>query len=140
MGMRPRLVVFTMIDEPKGKRRSGGELAAPLFRRIAEGILALCGREPTESNPILASSPDFFREFDPEPRKKIRVKRGKQLGEWILPDLKGLNVRQVVDICGKIKCDASFRGSGRVIKQKPAPGAVVKEGIVLEVSFKGQSS
>lgn len=35
----PALVIAVVIDEPLGKRRSGGQVAAPVFRRIAESVL-----------------------------------------------------------------------------------------------------
>ncbi len=32
-------------------------------------------------------------------------------GEWVVPDLKGLDMRQVMEVCGKMKCDATSRES-----------------------------
>jgi hypothetical protein len=70
----------------------------------------------------------------------VRVRKGPHPGEWLVPDLKGLDMRQVLEICGKMKCDASFRGVGHAVEQTPKPGGVLKEGAPLEVSFEGQPS
>jgi len=63
------------------------------------------------------------------------VKKGPREGEWIVPDFRGMDIRQVVDICGKIKCDVSLLGSGVAIDQNPKPGAVLKEGARVNITF-----
>ncbi|MBM4327723.1 MAG: penicillin-binding protein [Deltaproteobacteria bacterium] len=136
-GMKPRPVIFVMIDEPAGKRHSGGEVAAPVFRKIAEGIVALCGKEPTEINPLVAAAGSSTPEDAKIAGSRVRVRPGSGSGEWVLPDLKGLTARQVLDVCETIKCDASFQGSGVAVRQNPAAGAPFKEGQTLEVAFEG---
>jgi membrane peptidoglycan carboxypeptidase len=136
-GMKPRPVIFVMIDEPVGKHHTGGEVAAPVFRKIAEGIIALCGKEPTEIHPLLAAEANSSPEDAKVGGSRIRVRPGARSGEWILPDLKGLTARQVLDVCETIKCDVSFQGSGVVVKQNPGPGTSFKEGQTLEVAFEG---
>lgn len=140
MGIRPRLAIFVMIDEPAGKQRTGGKVAAPVFRKIAEGILALCGSKPSELGLVLASAGVRLPIAEKEREQAVKVRKGPREGEWIVPDLKGLSMRQVLDVCGRMKCDASFRGTGQAVGQHPKPGDIFKEGAMLEVSFKGQSS
>jgi cell division protein FtsI (penicillin-binding protein 3) len=138
--IRPRTVIFAMIDEPGGKRRSGGKTAAPLFRRIAQGIIAASGTAPADATLTLASNANtrFIREA--ESAKTVKVRRGPRPGEWIVPDLKGMTVREVVDVCGRIKCDADLKGRGFVREQHPKPGMIFKEGGALEASFSEESS
>ena len=57
-----------------------------------------------------------------------------------MPDLKGLDMRQVLEVCGKMKCDVSFQGTGHVVNQNPKPGQILKEGAPFAVSFEGQAS
>lgn len=140
MGSKPRLVIFVMIDEPSCKIKTGGKIAAPTFQKIASGILALCGSRPNEAEQILASADERSAGSGEVPSKRVRIRKGPRPGEWVVPDLKGLDMRQVLEICGKMKCDASFRGVGHVVEQKPRAGDVLKEGASLEVSFQGQSS
>lgn len=139
LGTKPRVVIFVMLDEPAGKDRTGGKIAAPLFRRIGEGILSLCGSKPDEPNPVLASTGGGFKAAVPTPSRRVHVKKGPKPGEWIVPDLKGLDMREVLDVCGRIKCDVSLQGVGLAVDQNPRPGKLLKEGAPLVVSFKGQS-
>jgi cell division protein FtsI (penicillin-binding protein 3) len=140
MDLKPRLVIFVMIDEPASTDRTGGKAAAPVFRKIGEGILALCGSKPNEPDVILASNAVALKKLAQMPRRHVTVRKGPDPGDWIVPDLHGLDARQVLDLCGRIKCDPSFKGAGRVVQQDPKPGSVLKEGAPLTVSFEGESS
>jgi cell division protein FtsI (penicillin-binding protein 3) len=139
MSIKPRLVILVVLDEPGGKQRTGGHVAAPVFRKISEGILALCGSKPAGRDIVVAPSPGIYPGTGAAPYKTVKVRKGRNEGEWIVPDLKGLDMRQVVEVCGKMKCDASFEGTGRVQKQDPKPGSILKEGASLAVSFKGDA-
>lgn len=140
MGTRPRVVIFVMLDEPAGKLKTGGKVAAPLFRKIGEGVLALCGSKPEEAELILASTDGTAAVQTQGYGKRVKVRRGQRKGEWIVPDLKGFDMRQVLEACGKMKCDASFQGYGRVVGQTPKPGSTLKEGDRLAVTFEGEPS
>ncbi len=140
MDLKPRLAILVLIDEPAGKNRTGGKVAAPVFRKIGEGILALCGSKPNEPDVILASASAAFKKAGQKPRSQVTARKGPGPGDWIVPDLKGLDARQVLDLCGRIKCDPAFKGAGHVVQQDPKPGSVLKEGALLTVSFEGESS
>jgi len=135
MDSRPRLVIFVLLDEPAVKKRTGGKIAAPVFSRIGSAILGVCGGKPVEIGPAMVSVDNI----DPQREKAVRqtavVKKGPREGEWIVPDFRGMDIRQVVDICGKIKCDVSLLGSGVAIDQNPKPGAVLKEGARVNITF-----
>lgn len=138
MAVKPRLAIMVMIDEPRiFKDRTGGKVAAPVFKKMAEGILALCGSQPNNhSNPIMASKGEWSRPAS-APEQAISVQPGPNPGEWTVPDLKGLNMRQVLDVMNTMKCDVSMNGFGKVISQKPKPGTIVNEGASISVSFGG---
>ncbi|MFH0821875.1 MAG: penicillin-binding transpeptidase domain-containing protein [Pseudomonadota bacterium] len=137
LDLRPRLVIFVMIDEPAAKHRMGGKIAAPVFKNMAERILALYGRNPGKPETLLASSQADARGRGAARNRPAALKKGSREGEWIVPDLKGLDMRQVLDLCTKMKCDAAFKGSGYAVQQDPQPGAVLQEGSPLAVSFEG---
>ena len=140
MSTKPRLVIFVMLDEPAGKNRTGGKIAVPVFRTIGEGILALCGSKPSLPESILAASSLGPRKYGQVQYRSVHVRKGANPGEWIVPELKGLDMRQVLEACGQMKCDATLQGTGRAIRQDPKPGQVLKEGAPLTVSFEGQTS
>jgi cell division protein FtsI (penicillin-binding protein 3) len=139
MSVKPRLVIYVVIDEPAGKNRTGGKVAAPLFRRIGEAVLSLCGSKPSAPEIILASSSGGFPKPVVLPRS-VHVRKGTKPGEWIVPDLKGLDMRQVLEVCGKMKCDVTFNGTGQAVKQSVKPGQAIKEGAPFTVFFEGQQS
>ena len=45
----PRIVMVVLINEPDSERTSGGEVAAPIFARVAERSLRLLGVPPDNS-------------------------------------------------------------------------------------------
>jgi cell division protein FtsI (penicillin-binding protein 3) len=139
MSIRPRVVILVVIDEPSGDHPTGGKVAAPVFRKVAEGVLALCGTRPTDAAPILQDSGDVHRTKVHSAYRSLKVRKGPKPGEWIVPDLKGMDMRQVLEVCGTIRCDASFKGVGYAVTQDPGPGSVLKEGASLSVAFGGHS-
>ncbi len=44
----PRLVMVVVIDEPKGRRYYGGQVAAPLFSRVMTGVLRILNIAPDD--------------------------------------------------------------------------------------------
>lgn len=140
MSINPRPVIFVMLDEPSGKFKTGGKIAAPVFHEIAEGILALCGGRSCDPEILQASGPPRSRLQARKPPRRAVPRKGQNEREWIVPDLRGLTMRQVVEVCGKMKCDAEFSGVGKAVDQAPSPGSVFKEGSALKVSFKEGAS
>ncbi len=136
----PRVVIFVMIDEPKGTSRTGGKVAAPVFRGVAKGILSLLGKTPSEPRVILASQRSTGHRAFERLVKQVDLRKGPRRGEWIVPDLTGLSMRQVLDVCAQMKCDASFSGAGWAVTQDPQPGSVFREGAPLRVTFGGDAS
>ncbi len=48
----PRLVMVVVIDEPKGKRYYGGQVAAPLFSRVMTGVLRILNIAPDDMGDV----------------------------------------------------------------------------------------
>ncbi len=140
MSVKPRLVIYVVIDEPVGKNRTGGKAAAPVFRKIGEAVLSMCGSKPNPPDIILASSSGGFKKPAVVLPRSVTVRKGSKPGEWVVPDLKGLDMRQVLEVCGKMKCDVVFQGIGNAVGQSVKPGQILKEGAPLTVDFEGQQS
>ncbi len=138
MDVKPRLVIFVVIDEPENTHRTGGKAAAPVFRRIGEGVLSLCGSNSRDTDLILASSTTLHEKPGQTSPRSVLVRKGSRPGSWIVPDMRGFDMRQVLDICGKMKCDLSFKGTGLVTDQDPKPGTILKEGAPVAVQLEGK--
>ncbi|MGI9304207.1 MAG: peptidoglycan D,D-transpeptidase FtsI family protein [Gammaproteobacteria bacterium] len=52
----PRLVVVVMIDEPRGERYFGGQIAAPVFARVMAGAMRILNVPPDGLRPVHVAS------------------------------------------------------------------------------------
>ncbi len=115
----PHLVIFVGIDEPQGKYY-GGQVAAPIFREIAEEVLPLISLFPEEDTP-LALPP--MREAEPTAkptkkpkktaRKDDREKTAEEEGEHPLVGTSLLEALESLSRSGQVP---AIRGSGMVQK------------------------
>lgn len=140
MDAKPRLAILVVLDEPAVKKRTGGKIAAPAFSNIGRAILGLRGGRPTGADTVTASEPVQPPITSSTNLEGLNIRKGPGRGEWIVPDLKGLDMRQVVEVCGRMKCDPSFQGLGYAVNQDPKAGSLLKEGGTITVSFDGQAS
>lgn len=134
-GVSPSYVVYVLIDEPKYPY-FGGETAAPIFRRIMTAALAREGIAP-DSNLIQLAKTEKRA-----PVKKIDDKIRSTASaapatppvlvaadeNWLMPDLRGLTARDVMDLFNGKDLRLQLRGAGLVKAQLPLPGALLKRG------------
>jgi len=156
----PQVAIIVVIDEPSGAYH-GGDVAAPVFREIAEQILPALGVEPdieTTAVPELIARADRQLPSDSKLRDEQQrveserratlptvVSNGGRDGEVVyavttskaivMPDLHGRSVRDVARTCAQLGLQIEARGEGRVMKQNPAPGAEVSTGQVIYLDF-----
>ena len=132
---KPQYGVLVMLDDPAGDT-TGGDVAAPLFKRIGDGILRF--RE---------TSPDLDREADlklslrdwpisESDEATMHVERGR------VPDLSGLSlkaaIQRVVMVGGTPKVEAVPGATAmRVVGQSPEPGAALEPGAVVKIKAGG---
>jgi cell division protein FtsI/penicillin-binding protein 2 len=156
----PQVVIIVVIDEPSGAYH-GGDVAAPVFREIAEQILPGMGVLPDvelKSMPALIAQANL----NPEAAAKIREERarsdqerqatmptvdstGGRAGEvvyanatskaMLMPDLRGRSVRDVARTCAQLGLQIEARGEGKVFRQRPAAGSEVNSGQVVYIDF-----
>lgn len=156
----PQVVIIVVIDEPGGAYH-GGDVAAPIFREVAEQILPILGVMPDIET---KSAPDLVAQADenPERAEKLREEQaraeqerkatlptvdsnGGRGGEvvyavgtrkaMLMPDLRGRSVRDVARTASQLGLQLEARGEGRVYKQSPAAGSEVNTGQTIYVDF-----
>ena len=157
----PQVVIIVVIDEPAGAYH-GGDVAAPVFREIAEQVLPTLGIEPDIET---KSAPDLIAQQvneNPERAEKIREEQaqseeqrkatmptvdsnGARGGEVVyanstrkailMPDLRGRSVRDVARTCQQLGLQVEARGEGKVFKQNPSAGTEVSTGQLIYVDF-----
>jgi len=138
----PEIAVFVGIDEPRGQYY-GGQVAAPVFRRIVEKTLRYMkvpasksgaapvilaeqaqGATPEDDIPVVISGDDSAQQV---------VKNDDE--SWVLPDFRGMTMRGVLTAAGEASIEWAFHGSGIAVRQLPEPGSVLRTGDVCRVEF-----
>jgi len=115
----PKAVVLIMLDEPSNHAH-GGTAAAPVFRRLAEGLIKYWGIPPqlrlaSRIEP-LPSSPHW--------RERRRTYRDPSR----MPDLRGLSVRRALKLLEGKGVIPIVEGWGLLQDQDPPPGKKLRRG------------
>jgi hypothetical protein len=126
---RPAFVILTSLDTPKGTHNQGGDVAAPLFARIAMAALRLRAVPPEDPERILRVSthtagvvPVAYRKpSEPAPAPEPSDPR-------LMPDLTGRSAREAALAAARRGLVVELSGSGRVVSQTPAPGSEIEAG------------
>jgi cell division protein FtsI/penicillin-binding protein 2 len=156
----PQVVIIVVIDEPGGAYH-GGDVAAPVFREVAEQILPTLGVMPDIE---VKSVPELVAQVseNPESAAKLRDEQvqseqqrratlptvdsnGGRGGEvvyavatkkaMLMPDLRGRSVRDAARTCAQLGLQVEARGEGRVLKQNPSAGTEVNTGQLVYIDF-----
>jgi cell division protein FtsI (penicillin-binding protein 3) len=161
---RPAIVVLVSLDSPKGPKNQGGDVAAPLFARIAEPALRRLAVPPDDTDRVLRASvyrPDVQRVMyrpsaipTPVPQQPDRrgaeftsaERRGGPGGATeappgsigdpeIMPDLRGQSAREAATTAARRGLIVQLKGTGRVVAQSPAPGEEIEAGMTCVLSL-----
>jgi cell division protein FtsI (penicillin-binding protein 3) len=142
---KPRLVVAVVFDEPM-IGRYGGDLAGPVFRRVAEASLRYLGVTPNTNAPKLRDvkkdrdiAPNAIAVLGPHtnaadiagpafagPPTATAVK---------VPDALGLPARDAIRVFANAGLVAQVDGAGKLVRQWPAAGTSVPKGTAVRLVF-----
>jgi cell division protein FtsI (penicillin-binding protein 3) len=150
---QPVVTIAVILDSPVGGHH-GGEIAAPVFKRIAEQVLPYLDaphdlpladakvekaraekidpeqlRESVDGDVVEeASTPDTTVEFDGTAVVDVG-------GSLVAPDFSGKTVRAVAELASSRGLDVTLVGSGVARQQIPAPGGRLLPGRRITVKF-----
>jgi membrane peptidoglycan carboxypeptidase len=133
---QPALTVIVVIDSPHGNGYTGGVVAGPIFKRIAEASMRQLGIGPTVNPlpPVLVARHEQGAEpavqRDDAPQNDVVGAGIPLLQPGIMPDLRGQSAREAVRALTKIGAAARMTGRGVVIEQTPDPGDPLASGEV----------
>jgi cell division protein FtsI (penicillin-binding protein 3) len=122
---RPALVILVSLDTPRGEHNEGGDVAAPVFARIAEQALAHLAvppEDPDRALRMVAYRPETSAvavAYHPEPPAPAPAGPTEPTR---MPDLRGLSAREAATLAARHGLIVELKGSGRVVAQAPAPG------------------
>ncbi|OQX92551.1 MAG: hypothetical protein B6D58_02380 [candidate division Zixibacteria bacterium 4484_95] len=149
----PRVVGIVFFDEPKNSRY-GGITAAPVFKRIAERYCTLprqmarwamemesCKRKtsPNDKVEYITDRVNSTNDWRGEMVKLINISARyyeNQGDKNLIPDFRGLTLRQALTLAADKGLRCKFSGSGIVTEQFPSAGKIYKPGTVLELRCK----
>jgi cell division protein FtsI (penicillin-binding protein 3) len=133
----------------------GGDVAAPVFKRVAEQVLRYMSVPPDV--PLYA--PQYKIKQEPEhpvkppvvvepPAPKYIVANfsprstdeGWELGDVTVPNFEGKSLRQVTEESLKAGLRLQSIGSGAAVQQMPPAGASVRAGARVQVRFSTRTS
>jgi cell division protein FtsI (penicillin-binding protein 3) len=135
----PRFVIYVAIDNPRNKYY-GGEVAAPMFSRIASFAVRRAGLSPvliTQKNVRPNSAVGDGERVRSESIQKIRdmAKILSAEEQNITPDFTGLTLREVLNRVRGTPLKVNVRGEGVVSLSVPAPGESLPDDKTVQLYF-----
>jgi stage V sporulation protein D (sporulation-specific penicillin-binding protein) len=128
---KPALTIIVVIDSPHGKGYTGGAIAAPIFKRIAEASLRHLGIAPTvnAAPPVLVTRRDDSGQADRGPIHQVLLRATPEATpEGTMPDLRGLSAREANRRLTGLGITSRLSGDGFVLEQSPAAGSALVPG------------
>jgi cell division protein FtsI (penicillin-binding protein 3) len=148
-GVNPRIVGYVMVDEPKFPFY-GGEAAAPIFRRIMMAALARFGVSPDPKlMEIQLAKEKLERSLESrtvatapkvETPADVPTQLEKADEHFLMPDLKGATAREALKLFHQERFQVQVRGGGKVVRQLPASGALLKQGDRVSIWLEREAS
>jgi cell division protein FtsI (penicillin-binding protein 3) len=134
---KPVITVLVVLDSPHGKGYTGGAVAAPIFKRIAEAAIRHLG-VPRSLNP---EPPVLVRRDAWEASVSTRINTGSQdvlpavLGgaDNAMPDLRGMSARDALKRLVALGLRPRIHGDGIVAAQRPEVGTALESAIASEL-------
>ena len=153
---KPKYSCIVVVDNPKGNKRYGGDVAAPVFKEISDKIYA---QDFEMNNPTLENKEKklgifpVIRKGKSEDLINLCTELGipnsiKKESEWskakivddqiswkpvvvknkIVPDVRGLTLKDAIYLLENMDLVVLFEGRGRVSTQSVYPGRKAKKG------------
>jgi cell division protein FtsI (penicillin-binding protein 3) len=132
----PKLAILVVVDTPHNGSPYGGTVAAPIFQKIAAASLRHLAVAPT-INPtpaIVVTAPTNVNA--PIVNAPIVPIVTDASGRSLVPDVRGLNVREALRIIGRAGLAPRVSGSGVVTEQFPAAGSPLERGGWITINLK----
>jgi cell division protein FtsI (penicillin-binding protein 3) len=131
---RPALAILVSLDTPKGTLNHGGDVAAPVFARVAEEALRHLAVPSEDPDRVLRAtayraSPATPASYEPS-AAAAGAAGGEEADPRVMPDLRGRPAREAAIAAARRGLAVTLKGSGRVAAQAPEPGTRLEPGMV----------
>jgi cell division protein FtsI (penicillin-binding protein 3) len=112
----PQLAAMIIYRQPRSAQH-GGEISAPVFRRVMEQVLHYMDvpkdEKPKKDNPLLQA--------------QTAIDPAKYLSRQEVPDFLNMSIRQALEVSQANALPVEFVGTGTVYKQEPAKGKKISD-------------
>ncbi|UCF97672.1 MAG: transpeptidase family protein [Spirochaetaceae bacterium] len=115
----PQLIIYVVIDHPKGPAYYGSQVAAPVFKETAEWLVDYLGI-PRSGAEVIQHSGSV----------RIRLPEPLQVNSD-MPELLGMPKRLLLPLFQQREFEIRMSGDGYVVAQDPPPGTPLKPGTVI---------
>ncbi len=133
----PQVAILVVLDEPQ-RDKWGGVASAPVFKNIAEQILT-CFKTHIRENPVYEEDninrDGKIRQVAAVPAMDLGKNKQNQFDESMMPDFRGLTIRQAIRKAKESGIELQIVGNGWAVNQAPAPGVTIGEPRYCTVSF-----
>jgi cell division protein FtsI (penicillin-binding protein 3) len=145
----PMIAMIVVVDEAVGLHQ-GGQVAAPIFKRIAEQTMRYMSvppdiplyspkytqkEEKKKSEPAPPPKPPQWKVVDASFTPTASAPLADDPGDIAIPDFYGKSLRQVTEQCLKLGLRLRSIGSGAAAQQFPVPGVNARAGAYVQVRF-----
>lgn len=159
----PAVTILVSLDSPVGQHE-GGQVAAPVFKRIAEQVLSYLNvpRDVPLSPKLVQASyktseldesasledftpvdfaalpdqpPAVSKQAEAVPAKPSVTMALDEGGDIAVPDFRAKTMRDVTEMCLRLGLEPVLVGSGLALDESPADGAKVRRGAKITVRF-----
>jgi cell division protein FtsI (penicillin-binding protein 3) len=120
----PQLIIYVVMQNPKGQSYYGSTIAAPIFHDVAVALVDMMGI-PREGTRTVKGPSEIA----------VTVPRQVEISS-VMPDLLGTPKRLLLPLLLRKDISVSISGSGFVVKQDPQPGTPVQSGIRITLELK----
>jgi len=120
----PEIIVYIVIDRPKGDYTYGGRIGSPMVKEIAEELIPILGLDLSTSKKFMHTG--NIRLSRPE----LKVTEGK------MPDLRGYAKRYILDFLRDNNLEGNLNGDGWALFQFPPAGTEIRENMTVYVELK----
>ncbi len=160
----PQYSCIVFITAPQGLP-SGGRMAGPVFRKVAEGIMNLRSQRVPQA--LIVN--DSTKVFNPLPKvmagnsaalrtifRQLNIPASGDLNGWVqtedvtgkavhveslvfsknsIPDVSGMGAKDAVYLLGNMGLEVKINGRGRVMAQSPKAGVKLVPGTLVELNL-----
>ena len=133
---KPVVTILVVVDSPHGRGYTGGAVAAPIFKRIAEAAIRHLGvpRSLDPEPPVLVRRDDTDEPSSTRVRNRNEDVRPVSLtDDSLMPDLRGMSARDALKRLVALGIRPRINGKGVVVGQQPAIGASMGTAIACEL-------